>query len=131
MRRALCLAGLALLTAGCVHRSLTIRTDPPGAMVYVNDALKGESPVTFDFLWYGTHRVMVKKDGFERVEDLNTIRAPMYLWIPMDLAMELMPLPIHEDYTWAYELTPSAIPSAPVAPDINPKDTETPHDPAG
>ena len=125
--------GVFLVTCcgGCVHRSLTIRTDPPGALVYLNDELKGEAPVTFDFMWYGTHRVILKKDGFERIEESKRIRTPLYLWIPMDLVMELLPVPIRDDYTWAYELTPTAIPPAPVAPNVDTKKTETPNDTAG
>lgn len=125
-----CLLLVACCLTGCVRRSLTIRTDPPGALVYLNDALKGPSPVTFDFLWYGTHRVILKKDGFERVEELKKIRAPIYLWIPMDFVMEALPVPIKEDYTWAYTLTPIAQPPAPVAPDAEIK-TETPNDTTG
>ena len=126
--RRLAVGVAALLASGCVHRSLTIRTDPPGAMVYLNDELKGESPVSFDFMWYGTHRVIVKKDGYERIEERKTIRTPIYLWIPFDLAMELLPVRIRSEYTWAYTLTPAEVPPAPVAPDTT---TETSNDPAG
>ena len=130
--RRLAVGVVALLASGCVHRSLTIRTDPPGAMVYLNDELKGQSPVSFDFLWYGTHRVIVKMDGYERVEDRKTIRTPIYLWIPLDFVAELLPLPIHQDYTWDYTLAPAAMPSAPAPPDAPPTPKEaTPHDPAG
>ena len=111
-----CVLLAACCLTGCVHRSLTIRTDPPGATVYLNDELKGQTPVTFDFLWYGTHRVMVKKAGFERIEDHKTIRAPLYLWIPFDFAAELLPLTIRDAYTWDYALTPVTAPPAPVPP---------------
>ena len=106
-----------LLLSGCVRRSLTIRTDPPGALVYVNDQLKGESPLTYDFIWYGWHRVMVRKEGFERMEDRKLLRAPVYLWIPLDFAMELLPFPIRDERTWNYTLVPAAIPAAPTPPD--------------
>mgnify|MGYP001562908576 CR=1 FL=1 len=97
---------LVIGTTGCVHRSLTIRTDPPGAMVYVNDQLKGKSPVTYDFLWYGWHRLTLRKEGFERLDDRRLMAAPMHLWIPFDLAMELLPFPVHDDRTWSYVLSP-------------------------
>ena len=106
--------GLAL--TGCVTRSLTIRTEPPGALVYVNDQLKGESPVTYDFVWYGWHRVLVRKEGFERLEDRKLLRAPFPLWIPVDFVMELLPLPIRDARTWAYTLRPIETPPAPVPP---------------
>ena len=104
------------MTTGCVRRALTIRTDPPGALVYVNDELKGKSPVTYDFVWYGWHRVMIRKEGYERVEDRKQLRAPRYLWIPLDLAMELLPFPIRDTRTWDYTLAPAAVPAAPTPP---------------
>ena len=107
-----------LVTPGCVYRSLTIRTEPPGAMVYVNDSLKGPSPVTYDFTWYGWHRVMVRKEDYERVEDRKLIRCPIYLWIPLDLAMELVPLRIKDARTWSYTLKPVTIPPVPQPPPI-------------
>ena len=107
--------GLSLI--GCVRRSLTIRTDPPGALVYLNDQYKGVSPVTYDFLWYGGYRVMLRKEGYERLEDHQTLRARPSLWIPFDLAMELMPLTIRDDRTWTYTLTPASEPPAPKRPD--------------
>ena len=100
-----------------MRRSLTIRTNPPEALVYVNDALKGHSPVTYDFEWYGWHRVLIRKDGYERVEDRKQLRAPVYLWIPFDLAMELLPFKIRDERTWDYTLAPANIAPAPKPPD--------------
>ena len=105
-----------LVLTGCVRRSLTIRTDPPGALVYVNDELKGKSPVTYDFVWYGWRRVMVRKEGFERVEDRKFLRSPVYLWIPLDLVMELLPFPIRDERAWQYTLSPAAVPAVPTPP---------------
>jgi len=85
-------------------------------MVYVNDQLKGTSPVTYDFTWYGWHRVILRKDGFERLEDRKLLSAPVYLWIPVDLAMELLPLPIRDARTWSYTLTPTVVLPTPVPP---------------
>jgi PEGA domain len=99
------LAGLALLASGCIHRSLSVRTEPPGAKVYINEQLKGESPVAYDFEWYGWHRVTIKKDGYERVDDKRLIRAPFYLWIPLDLVMEVLPFPVRDRKEWMYTLT--------------------------
>ena len=105
-----------VLVNGCIHRSLTIKTDPPGATVYVNDQFRGESPVTYDFVWYGWHRVLVRKEGYERVEDRKELRAPIHFWIPADLVMELLPFTIRDVRTWSYALTPSAVPANPIPP---------------
>ena len=104
------------LASGCIYRSLTIRTDPPGAMVYVNDQLKGESPVTYDFTWYGWYRVMIRREGFQRLDDRKNLRAPVYLWIPFDLVMELLPFRVKDRRTWSYTLTPQQEPAAPIPP---------------
>ena len=105
-----------LLVTGCVHRSLTIQTEPPGAQVYVNDELKGHSPVTYDFIWYGWYRVTLRKDGYQRMDDRKELRSPPYLWIPFDLAAELLPLPIRDTRTWSYTLTPAPALPTPMPP---------------
>ena len=115
-----------LFAGGCVHRSLTIRTDPPGAMVYVNDQLKGTSPVTYDFLWYGWYRLTLRKEGFERVDDRRVLAAPMHLWIPFDLAMELLPFPVRDERTWTYALTPAQELPTPKPPAIIPASSTAP-----
>jgi hypothetical protein len=110
-------AGVSLLPGGCVRRSLTIKSDPPGALVYVNDQLIGQTPVSYDFMWYGWQRVSLHKDGFERFDDRRKLRAPVHLWIPFDLAMELMPFTIRDDRTWAYDLTAMPVPTPPAPPE--------------
>ena len=118
---------LVLPLAGCIHRSLTIKTDPPGAMVYVNDQLKGDSPVTYDFEWYGWYRLTLRKDGYERLDDRKLVRAPVWFWIPFDLPMELLPFPIRDDRTWSYTLTPTTELPTPLPPAItNPKTEQSP-----
>lgn len=117
-----------LAVAGCVRRSLTIRTEPPGALVYVNDQLKGESPVTYDFLWYGWHRVTLRKEGFEGVDGRRLLSAPFYLWIPLDLVVELLPVPVRDERTWDYALTPAAAPVEPAPPVLIQPPHESPAD---
>ena len=109
---------LLLPLTGCVYRSLTIKTEPPGAKIYVNDTLVGQSPVTYDFVWYGWHRLTLRKDGFERLDDRKLLRAPVWSWIPFDLMMELLPLPIHDRRVWSYTLAPAPVMPTPQAPPL-------------
>lgn len=113
----LLLTAYCVLLVGCVRRSLTIKTEPSGALVYVNDELKGKSPVSYDFAWYGWYRVMARKDGFARLDDRRLLRCPVYLWVPFDLAMELLPLPIRDRRVWSYTLTPAPLLPNPTAPE--------------
>ena len=104
---------------GCVTRRLTIKTNPPGALVYVDDEFKGKTPVTYDFLWYGPHRVLVRKDGYARVDDRPVLNTPIYFWIPFDLITELLPIPIKDQRVWSYELSPAASSPAPEPPELS------------
>ena len=86
-------------------------------MAYVNDQLKGKTPVTYDFVWYGWHRVMIRKEGFQRVDDRKKLGAPVYLWIPVDLVMELLPFRIRDQGTWESTLAPQTD-KTPLPPEI-------------
>ena len=108
--------GMLVRRVEIVPLEVTIRTDPAGATVYLNDQIKGESPVTFDFMWYGWHRIILRKEGFERIEDRKLIRAPLYLWIPFDFGMELLPFTVKDQRTFAYTLTPAQSPPIPQPP---------------
>ncbi|MFP6763613.1 MAG: PEGA domain-containing protein, partial [Planctomycetaceae bacterium] len=56
---------LAASCSGCVHRRVTVRTNPPGAQVVVGGREIGFSPASFDITWYGTEEVTLLKDGYE------------------------------------------------------------------
>src|SRR5438045_3252646 len=64
----LLLALSAALGAGCVRRTLAVRSDPPGALVYLNGVEVGRTPVQRDFVWYGTYDVQVRKDGYDTIK---------------------------------------------------------------
>ena len=115
-----------LLTTGCVRRTLTIQSDPPGAKVYLNDQLKGDTPVSFDPVWYGWYRVMLRKDGYQRLDDRRQLRAPFYLWIPFDFVMEILPVPIPHKRTWTYTLTPMEALPTPKPPAVGSAPAPTP-----
>ncbi len=96
------LLGCCLLS-GCVSRRLTIRTNPPGALVKLNGKRLGFSPVSTDFLYYGTYEVELIKDGYETETILQTISPPWYQRFPLDFVSDNF-LPFHltnrHEYTW-------------------------------
>jgi len=79
-------------TGGCVQRQLTVTTDPPGALVHLNDQEFGRTPVTRDFTWYGTYDVQLRREGYETRKTRGKIIAPWWQWVPFDLVAELLPL---------------------------------------
>ena len=97
---------LILNTAGCVRRSVSIQTDPPGALVYLNGEEAGRTPLQRDFLWYGTYDVVIRKEGAETLRTRQKIIAPWWQWPPFDLFAELFPLDDRRSYQ--YTLQPAA-----------------------
>lgn len=53
---------IALGTLGCVQRTITITSNPTGALVHLNDEEVGRTPLTVPFTFYGTYDVRVAYD---------------------------------------------------------------------
>lgn len=97
-----CLAG-----CGGVEQTMTIKTNPPGALVYLNDQEVGRTPVTRDFLWHGNYDVEIRKDGYEPLKTHKWVVAPAYNWIPFDFLIDIFPIHLHEQRTLSFTLTPT------------------------
>jgi len=106
-------AGLAsLLLTGCVERKLTINTEPPGALITLNDEQIGVSPVTVAFNWYGDYNVRASKEGHETLETHRELKAPLHDWPGLDfIAQVLYPGRIVDSYEWTFELAPRQDPT--------------------
>ncbi len=94
-------AGLALALAGafgCIERTVTINTEPPGATVFLNDQEIGQSPVKTAFTWYGDYDVVIRKPGYRTLRTNRRIRTPWYQLPGIDIVTEnLIPFTIHDD----------------------------------
>jgi len=86
------LIGMVLLAtaAGCVRRTVSFNTDPQGAIVYLNDAEIGRTPVTTDFTWYGDYDIVYRKEGYTTLVTHHRIRAPWYQVWPLDFFSEVL-----------------------------------------
>jgi len=108
---ALVLAGLALLAlcpAGCVRRRMTIRTDPPGAVVKVDHHEIGRTPVSAPFVYYGTRQVQLVKDGYETLTVQQPIGLPWYQIPPLDFITEnLLPWEIRDEREFQFAMQPT------------------------
>jgi len=102
----LLILAVVLTAAGCVRRSMSIQTEPPGALVYLNGEEVGRTPLQRDFLWYGTYEVVIRKEGNETLRTRQKVIAPWWQWPPFDLFAELFPLDDKRSYQ--YTLTPAA-----------------------
>ena len=112
-RRALCVALVLLSCAvvgGCVHRRFTVRTNPPGARLYVDDYEIGTTPVSHDFVYYGTRKIRLVKDGFETLTILQPMPTPWYDLPGIDFFTEnLVPYEFKDHRVLDYQMQPQVI----------------------
>lgn len=79
----------ALAASGCVRRTMTITTEPPQALVFLNDQEVGRSEVNTDFLWYGDYEVVIRKEGYETLRTHWDVKPPWYQRVPFDFLAEV------------------------------------------
>jgi hypothetical protein len=106
----LALALLAVaLAGGCVQRRMTIRSNPPGALVYVDDYQIGTTPVSHDFVYYGTRKIRLVKDGYETLTVRQPFPVPWYEFFPLDFVSEtLVPWEIRDERVVDLAMQPAA-----------------------
>ena len=103
----------ASLSGGCVRRTMIITTDPPQALVYLNDEEIGRSEVSTDFLWYGDYDVIVRKEGYKTLKTHWKIDPPWYQVIPFDFFAEVLwPGHLHDTHTRQFKLDPEVQPTS-------------------
>jgi hypothetical protein len=109
---ALTLAALAAALVagpGCVQRRMTIRSNPPGALVYVDDYELGTTPVSHDFIYYGTRKIKLVKDGYETLTVRQPFPLPWYQIFPLDFVTEnIVPWEIRDERVVDLALVPAA-----------------------
>jgi hypothetical protein len=99
-----------LLPGGCVRRRLNVRTNPPGALVYVDNQQIGTTPCSVDFTYYGTREIRLIKPGYETLTINQPIPTPWYQIPPLDFFSEnLVPTKIRDNRTVSYDLAPQMV----------------------
>jgi hypothetical protein len=102
---------LLTLSGGCVERTITVRSSPPGARVYLDDVEHGETPVTFDFNFYGQRELVLRKDNYETYREVIEVSPPLYSRFPIDTFFDLLwPFRIEEDHPYDAMLQPVVAP---------------------
>jgi hypothetical protein len=86
---------------------MTIRTDPPGALVEVDGQRLGPSPVSTDFTYYGTREITLSAPGFETISFRQPVPAPWYQVFPFEFfADNLLPFRVTNRHEFMYRLRP-------------------------
>ena len=74
-----------IFLAGCTERWIQVRSEPPGATVYVDGENIGVTPCKTRFVWYGQREVVLERDGYESHVEIVRLRAPWWQWPIIDL----------------------------------------------
>jgi hypothetical protein len=99
-----------LVDTGCVRRRLTIRSNPPGAQVYVDNQEIGTTPCSASFIYYGTRTITVMKNGYRTEKVFQRINPPWYEITPLDFVSEnLSPLETRDERIVDVQLVPEEI----------------------
>jgi hypothetical protein len=106
--------GCCLPLPGCITRVLQIRSDPPGARVYLNGEELGVTPLNRTFTDYGSHKLVVAKDYYEPAAETVAIDAPWWCYFPVDFFVELWPAEVVDRHEFSFQLTEAMSPEADV-----------------
>jgi len=110
MLRATCLLALATLMicqTGCVRRRMTVRSNPPGAKVYIDDVEIGTTPVSTYFTYYASRKITLIKDGYRTETTYHRVLPPWYEIPPVDLVSEnFWPYETRDERVVDFQLVP-------------------------
>ncbi|OYP31733.1 hypothetical protein CGZ80_20755 [Rhodopirellula sp. MGV] len=91
---------------------MTVRTNPPGAMVSVDNQVIGSSPAATSYTFYGTREIRIEADGYRTETIKRRFNPPWYQWPGIDFFAEtLWPGEIRDERIIDVTLTPHVQPS--------------------
>lgn len=97
--------------SGCVERLIHVRSEPPGAIVWLNGEEVGATPVSVPFTFYGEYEVILRKSGYETLHTSRKADEPFYEWLGVDLISEvLLPVTLTDEHHWDFTLTELSAP---------------------
>ena len=86
---------------------MTVRTNPPGATVSVDNQVIGTSHAASPFVYYGTREIRIEKDGYRTETIRRKFKPPWYQWPGIDFVAEtLWPGEIRDERIIDVELVP-------------------------
>ncbi|MGD9692432.1 MAG: PEGA domain-containing protein [Phycisphaerales bacterium] len=106
-RTFICLAGCAawaIVGTGCIERTIHITSEPPGAMVWVNDVEVGRTPVDVEYEWEGAYDVRVMLEGYEAVWEKREVKGAAHDFPGVDLVATVAPARFRSETSWHFEL---------------------------
>ena len=96
--RATVLLSLIFLSTGCLSRTLTVRTVPPGAEVWMNKVPVGQTPVTIPVTYGGSREFIILHEDGENGKKYRPVRVRhdnyqvLFDAFPFDFFVEVLPI---------------------------------------
>lgn len=101
LHRALLPWGLLLLVGCRTTRVMAVTSDPPGALVRLDEEVIGRTPLEHEFLHYGRRRLTLYLPGYLTWSRRIEPKAPWYSRFPLDFVTEvLVPLGLTHRYDY-------------------------------
>jgi hypothetical protein len=96
-----------MLLGGCLERTISVTSEPQGAVVWINDIEAGRTPFEADFTYYGKFSVRIRKEGYEPIVTVMKVNPPIQEQPGIDLVAEAMPTKFENVVRWHFDLTPT------------------------
>ncbi len=101
-----------LAGSGCnsVKRQFLVRTDPPGAAIFIDRQFVGRSPVSIPFTYHGTRQIQIEKDGYKTTQIEQCFPPKWYERVPICLISEnFWPREIRDQRVMDFTLVPKEV----------------------
>ncbi len=98
---------LAALCGACrTTRTLEVESDPPGALVRLDEEVIGRTPLVHSFVHGGQRRLSLYLPGFRTWSRRVDLEMPWYDRFPLDILTEvILPLGLHHRFPFQVHLT--------------------------
>jgi hypothetical protein len=115
----MCVLGLALLSSCAAQREIVVLSDPPGAIVRLDETIVGTTPYRHGFEDYGSRRITLYRSGYRTTSEIVKISPPWFAYFPLDYISEvLIPIGWKDMHEFHFTLEPESGPMT--EPDIAP-----------
>lgn len=106
MHRLVAAASLVAIAslAGCVERRVFIESEPSGALVWMNDAQVGRTPVDVAILHHGEYDIRIEKAGYETLVTSARTTPAGWDFVPADFFVEVSPGVSRSETRWRFAL---------------------------
>jgi hypothetical protein len=96
---------LAALLPGCVTRTLTLRSDPPGATVILDGRVAGTTPCEAPIPAWGTRSLELDLAGYQSLVTDLPLDTPWWDHWPLDMFAAPWPIHVQRDFAFTLQRT--------------------------